>query len=307
MGKALCATDLRPPTSDLRPPTSDLRPPTLRFHLTSYATAKYRHRQIFLTASALANNVVATAVSWNPGKLIAAGFTKLAPDISLSERGSGYWAWKPLVILRALESVPEGDTVLYCDAGRKYPYILLDTPLDPFVSWIEENRQDIMPGISIPWNGPMSVWTKNDAFAGTWVDGESIRNASPIQASFSLWRNTADTKEFVREWLSWCIQRQLVSDDPSVIVKTEAREFKAHRHDQSLLNLCCHKHGIKGIDIGASQPRYNERDPSHILKHVFGAEARTTARGKAIALAAKPIQAIEQTLRERITFGKKYA
>ena len=277
------------------------------FHLVSYATAKYRHRQVFLTASAISNQIVRTETSWTPQSLIAAGFSEIAPDISLIERGSGFWAWKPFIILKALESAAAGEVILYCDAGRKYPYILLDTPLDPFVTWMEENRQDIMPGISIPWNGPMSVWTKNDAFEATGADGESIRRAEPIQASFSLWRNTADTKEFVREWLSWCIQRQLVSDDPSVSVKTEAADFKAHRHDQSLLNLCCHKHGIKGIDIGASQPRYNERDPSHILKHVFGAEAHTTTCGKAIALAANPIQAIEQTLRERITFGKKYA
>jgi hypothetical protein len=277
------------------------------FHLVTYATAKYRHRQIFLTASARANSIVATETSWGPLKLNAAGFTKLAPDISLSERGSGFWAWKPFIILRTLEAASEGEIVLYCDAGRKYPYILLDTPLDPFVTWMNENRQDIMPGVSIPWNGPMSVWTKHDAFAGTGVDDGAARNAAPIQASFSLWRNSNATQAFVREWLSWCVQRQLVSDDPSVSVIAEAPEFKAHRHDQSLLNLCCHKHGIKGIDIGASHPRYNERDPSHILKQVFGSEARTTARGQAIALAAKPIQALEQTLRERITFGKKYA
>lgn len=276
------------------------------FHLVTYATAKYRHRQIFLNASALANGVVATAVSWNPQKLIDVGFSEIAPDISLTERGSGFWAWKPFVILKALEAAAEGELVLYCDAGRKYPYILLDTPLDPFVTWMDEHKQDIMPGVSIPWNGPMSVWTKHDAFEETGVDGQNIRNASPIQASFSLWRNTKPTRTFVNEWLSWCVQRQLVSDDPSASAKSEAPDFKAHRHDQSLLNLCCHKHGIKGIDIGDSEPIYNERDPSHILKHVFGAEPRTTTCGKAIALAAKPLQAVEQTLRERITFGKSY-
>lgn len=230
----------------------------------------------------------------------------MAPDISLAERGSGFWAWKPFIILKALESIAEGETVLYCDAGRKYPYILIDTPLDPFLSWMEEQKQSIMPGVCIPWNGPMSVWTKHDAFAGSGVDGESIRRAAPIQASFSLWRNKETTREFVREWLSCCVQRQLISDDPSVCVQTEAPDFKAHRHDQSLLNLCCHKHGIKGIEIGTREPTWNERDPSHVLQHVFGADSRTTTLGKAIALVARPIQAVEQTLRERITFGKRY-
>jgi hypothetical protein len=274
------------------------------FHLVSYATAKYRHRQIFLTASARANGIVQIQTSWNPQKLIAAGFQDLAPDISLAERGSGFWAWKPFIILRALDSAADGEVILYCDAGRKYPYILLDHPLDPFLSWMNDNGQDIMPGICIPWNGPMTVWTKGDAFRGSRVDGDEIRNSAPIQASFSLWRNTEATRTFVSEWLSWCIQRPLVSDDPSDT--PEAPDFKAHRHDQSLLNLCCLKHGIKGIDIGGSEPSFNERDPSHILKHVFGAANCTSARGKALSLAAKPMQTIEQTLREQMTFGKKY-
>ncbi len=276
------------------------------FHLVSYATAKYRHRQIFLSASGVANGVVKMATSWDARKLIAAGFSRLAPGISLSERGSGFWAWKPFIILRALEAAADGDIVLYCDAGRKYPYILLDTPLDPFLSWMDLNGQDIMPGVNIPWNGPMSTWTKHDAFAGTGVDGESVRQAAPIQASFSLWRNQDGTREFVREWLSWCVQRQLVSDDPSIGVRSESPNFKAHRHDQSLLNLGCHKHGITGIDVGSAEPPFNERDPSHVLKHVFGSERRTTPSGRAIALAARPIQLIEQTLRERIRFGRKY-
>jgi hypothetical protein len=278
----------------------------LRSHLVSYATAKYRHRQIFLAASALANGIVDRQTSWNPRLLLASGFSRIAPDISLSERGSGFWAWKPFVILKALEAAADRDVVLYCDAGRKYPYILLDTPLDPFVTWMDKNLQDIMPGVSIPWNGSMSVWTKHEAFACTGVDGEIIRNAEPIQASFSLWRNTKTTKAFVREWLSWCVQRRLVSDDPSGGGKPESANFKAHRHDQSLLNLCCLKHGVKGIDIGLSDPTWNERDPSHVLKHVFGATALTTASGKAVAFAAKPIQAVEQALRERITVGKRY-
>ena len=276
------------------------------FHLVSYATAKYRHRQIFLTTSARASRVVATAVSWNPQKLIDVGFSEIAQDISLTERGSGFWAWKPFIILKALESKAEGEVILYCDAGRKYPYILLDTPLDPFVSWMDENNQDIMPGISIPWNGAMSVWTKHDAFSATGVDGENIRKAAVIQASFSLWRNNSSTQSFVREWLAWCVQRHLVSDDPSTSIAAESPDFIAHRHDQSLLNLCCLKHGIKGIDIGSEQTPYNERDPSDILKNVFASDSHVTPAGKAISLVAKPIQFIEQALRERISFGKRY-
>jgi len=278
----------------------------MNFHLVSYATPKYRHRQIFLAASAKVNRVVASATSWNPKKLIAAGFLKIAPDLSLKERGSAFWAWKPFIILKALETIPHDDVVLYCDAGRKYPYILLDTPLDPFVAWMDEVNQHIMPGIYIPWNGPMSFWTKADAFTGTGVDGEVVRNAPPIQASFSLWRNNETTKAFVREWLSWCVQRALVSDDPSTITHSESPDFKAHRHDQSLLNLCCLKHGVKGISIGDVEPPYNERDPSLILKNVFDSHAEASLLGECIARAADIFQNIEQVLRKKVKFGKRY-
>jgi hypothetical protein len=278
----------------------------MRIHLTSYATPKYRHRQILLAASARANRIVDAVTSWNPQMLMASGFSELASELSLTERGSGYWAWKPFVILKALEGLTDGDLVLYCDAGRKYPYILLDTPLDCFTTWMDSHNQDIMPGIYIPWVGSMEAWTKQDAFLKTGIYGEDIRNAPPIQASFSLWRNTAKTRAFVEEWLGWCVQRQLVSDDPSVNVEIESAKFKAHRHDQSLLNLCCHKYKIKGIHIGSEEPLYNERDPSQILSYVFGASARHNLRGRAVALAAASTQAIEKILRERITLGKRY-
>jgi hypothetical protein len=237
---------------------------------------------------------------------MAAGFLELAPELSLTERGSGYWAWKPFVILKALEGLTDGDLVLYCDAGRRYPYILLDTPLDCFNIWMDRHQQDIMPGVYIPWGGPMEVWTKQDAFIATGVDGADVRKAAPIQASFSLWKNTAMTRAFVAEWLGLCVQRQLVSDDPSLNMETQSPKFKEHRHDQSLLNLCCHKHGIKGIHIGPDEPHFNERDPSQFLRHVFGANAGITVRGRAVALAATLVQAIEKPLRQCFTLGGKY-
>jgi hypothetical protein len=277
-----------------------------RIHLVTYATPRFRLRQVLLGWSARLNHVADTVTSWTPEMLRNAGFEERCKDIKLSERGSGFWAWKPFVILKALESLSDGDIVLYCDVGRKYPYLFLDAPLDCFTIWMDRHQQDIMPGVYIPWGGSMEVWTKQDAFIATGIDGADVRNAPPIQASFSLWRNTAMTRAFVAEWLGWCVQRQLVSDDPSLNKETQSPKFKAHRHDQSLFNLCCHKHGIKGIHIGPDEPHYNERDPSQILRHVFGANARTTVRGRAVALAAASVQAIEKTLRQRFTLGKKY-
>lgn len=278
----------------------------MKFHLVSYATSKYRHRQMFLKASALANGIVESATSWTVAKLGDSGFLRLAPDLSLSERGSGFWAWKPFIIQKAIESVGDGEFVIYCDVGRKYPYILLDHPLDPFVNWMDDRGQDMIPGILIPWNGPMSMWTKRDAFTGTGVDGSGIRSAFPIQASFSLWRASPMSRGFVAEWLSWCVQRRLVSDDPSEDGAPEAPGFRGHRHDQSLLTLCCLKHGVLGMDLGPDEPSFNERDPGLVSKRVFASKRKATVSGNMISLLAKPVQMVERALRKHVRFGRRY-
>lgn len=277
----------------------------MKIHLVSYATAKYRHRQVFLAASARANGIVASATSWTPARLAASDFPKLAPEISLAERGSGFWAWKPFIIHQAMESLPDGEIIFYCDVGRKYPYILIERPLDAYVKWMNEQGQDIMPGIRIPWNGPMATWTKRDAFAGTGIDGPEIQSASPIQASFSFWRVSTKSRAFLSEWLAWSVQRRLVSDDPSE-AGPDSPEFRGHRHDQSLLTLCCLKHGIQGIDLGPTEPSFNERDPGQVAEHLFGTRSHINARGRLIRLAASPLQGTEQLLRKHLTFGKKY-
>jgi hypothetical protein len=278
----------------------------MKIHLVSYATAKYRHRQVFLSASGRANGIVDSTTSWNPRLLDRSAFPGLAPNIRLSERGSGFWAWKPYIILEALDSVPDGDIVLYCDVGRKYPYILLEHKLHPYLEWMDAHSQTIMPGVMIPWNGPMKFWTKRDAFVAMEMDRPEIQAASPIQASFSLWRSGSGSRDFVREWLSWCVRRPLVSDDPSACGLPELPGFRGHRHDQSLMTLCCLKHGIHGIDPGPGEPCFNERDPGQVAGHLFSSSPSITTAGRLIRLMAAPVQATEQTLRKRITLGKKY-
>jgi hypothetical protein len=275
-------------------------------HLVSYATPKYRHRQILLAASAKANGIVASARSWTPASLKKSQFTQLAPDIKLSERGAGFWAWKPFIILQALLSVPEGDTVFYCDVGRKYPYILLQHQLEPYISWMDDHTQDIIPGVLIPWNGPMSRWTKSDAFVGTGMDRPECHNATPIQASFSFWRASPPTRQFLNDWLSWCVQRHLVSDDPNVTGRPNASEFLGHRHDQSLLTLCCIKHNIQGIHLGNIEPSFNERDPGMVAKSLFSSLTCRSFMGKFIHHSAKSLGFIELIIRERVKFGRSF-
>jgi hypothetical protein len=276
-------------------------------HLVTFATPRFSHRQLFLGWSALANKVVDSVTHWTPKKLLAAGFENRCPAIRLSERGSGYYSWKPYIIQKKLEETPEGDIVFYCDVGRTFPYKLLSGSLQFFLDWMKTHEQTVMPGIKIPWCGPMSMWTKRDAFVSMSMDTPSVHATAPIQASFSIWINGLDSKEIVADWMNLSAQRQLISDDPSVLGLPELSGYKEHRHDQSLLSLVCLKHFIEGMDLGLDIPSRDAKNPSNVTKLLSGKTANSTTEGRLVEGLASVVERLEWTARKWIKFNEPQA
>ena len=272
-----------------------------RVHLVTFATPRFYHRQLLLGISARVNGIVDTVTEWSPGRLNDAGFQKKVPDIRFSERGVGYWSWKPFIIQQKLHEVPEGGVVLYCDVGRFFPYRLLDQSLDPFLRWMDENHQDIMPGVLIPWHGPMSAWTKRDALVEMGMDRPEIHRMIPIEASFSIWRKSEQSLNLVTSWQVLCAKRQMISDDPNQCGLPNLPDFREHRHDQAILTLCCHQSGIRGLDLGDQKPDYDYRTPSEVLKIKWPDEiyrAQSIA-GMALRYASQVMSLIEKPFRGR--------
>jgi hypothetical protein len=267
-----------------------------KIHLVSYATPQFRHRQIILGLSARLNKVVDTVTAWTTERLKSEGFAERIPDIGLDERGSGFWSWKPFIIQKRLKEVTDGDIVFYCDVGRIYPFKLLDQSVASYLRWMEESRQDVMPGIEIPWNGPMIRWTKRDALVAMDMDTPQIHVAAPIQASFSIWRVSPYSRALVSEWLELCRQRQLVSDDPSVTPGGEHGDFQENRHDQALLSLLCMKKGVKGLSLGPRRPGYDFRNPSRVSEFLFGDQVGRAGWGF-LRAALAPLEVLERCLR----------
>ena len=272
-------------------------------HLVTFATPRFRHRQLFLGWSALANKVVDSVTHWTPDKLLAAGFENRCPTIRLTERGSGFYAWKPFIIQKKLEVAPEGDIVFYCDVGRTFPYKLLSSSLQVFLDWMKTHKQSIMPGIQIPWGGPMSMWTKRDAFVVTSLDTPSIHAAAPIQASFSIWINNRESKDISSEWMTLAGNRQMISDDLRQSSLPELPDFHEHRHDQSLLSLVCIKRGFQGIDLGVDEPIFDPKHPTEVTTFLNGYTSEPTLGGKLVARFSSGIEKLEKIARKHIKFN----
>lgn len=274
-------------------------PRSPRIHLVTYASAAFRHRQWFLERTAKVNGVVDTVTSWNPQKLLDAGFETRCPGILLSEKGSGLWAWKPYIIGKKLAEIPEGDFVLYCDSGRRFPYKQITGSLQPLIDWMDKTEQDVMPGVSIPWKGNAARWTKRGAFIHTGMDEEAIYNAPQTQASFSLWRKSKSADSFLELWLNWCSCRELISDDPSKCGEPELPEFEEHRFDQSLLTLCCLKTGVESLDIGLTMPTVDTQHPTEIAAYISGEPIfLATGFGKILGTVMNSLEFFEKKARK---------
>ena len=156
----------------------------MQIHLVTFASPRFRLRQLLLGWSALANGVANTVTHWTPKNLKENRFENIFYEIKLTERGSGFYSWKPFIIEKKLHETPEGDVVFYCDVGRTFPYKLLNCSLQVFLDWMKLHDQSVMPGVQIPWHGPMSMWTKRDAFVSMSMDSPQVHSSAPHTSQF---------------------------------------------------------------------------------------------------------------------------
>jgi hypothetical protein len=159
-------------------------------------------------------------------------------------RGSGYWIWKPYIILKKLLEIEEGDILCYNDS--KY-------------LWLKNIRQfeaDLLSNknIGVYKNKPNDQtyiekeWTKFDSIALMNIKHENnfrnnVINTNQVWAGFILLRKTFNSIRFVGEWLTYVQDYRIVTDSPSIF-GPENTSFREHRHDQSILSLLCKKWGI---------------------------------------------------------------
>jgi len=206
---------------------------------------------------------------------------RTAPVKPSSERGHGFWKWKPQVILAIMEGdgspflkpLNDGDILIYADAGVEF--------IEPVSIVIDRMDQDIW----LFGNETLHRhWCKRDIIDAVWKitpknGSDQGRTASwdrfdkQVQASVIFFRVNDYTRAFVKEWLDWCLysvktytevdgyktiksEHFLIDDSPSVAPNHP--EFKENRHDQAILTTLAYREGIK---LHHWYVRYHDRTP----------------------------------------------
>ncbi len=205
-------------------------------HFVTFATPAFRLRQWFLNLSAHWFGRADSVHVWTKDRLTNAGFLSLHPELFPDSKGFGWYAWKPWIILQALNQANDGDLIIYQDVGRREP-VLISQALQSWDSYLTELGYPCIAGVRIPDWGPNRLWTKQSAFRSLGLSGPRYEEASQVQASWSVWRKNHTTEAFIREWAELCQNLSLVGGQLEHGIEGEVVGFHEHRWDQSLLTM----------------------------------------------------------------------
>ena len=242
-------------------------------HFLSYADARFAPAARALCASALSVGF-ASAAFRGPDDL-APAFREAHATILSAPRGAGYWLWKPQIILQELDRIGPGEVLCYCDAGRSAYYRF---PRMPERLIAKAAQHGFLLGPRIAQHGPMSRWTKRDAFILTGMDRPEIASRAPIQATWSFWTNCPPARAFLKLWLQACQDPRILTDQPSELGPNYP-DFQDHRHDQAALSLIAYRDGAPCLDYSARglfrilRLRPQSALAHHFLKRIDDAEA----------------------------------
>lgn len=160
--------------------------------------------------------------------------------IQENPRGFGYWLWKSWLILKVMERIPDNHIVLYLDVGCQ----INTKAIDRFWQYCKiALEQDIccfhIPGFF------EHQWTKADT-ASRILDthDHALMHTNQVIATTAFFLNNHKIRNFVRSWYEVACESnyQFLTDQISVV--DNHKDFKEHRHDQSIFSLLIKKHKI---------------------------------------------------------------
>ena len=166
-------------------------------------------------------------------------------------RGLGYWAWKPWVILESMKTARDGDVVIYSDAGVEIIADVnevvkrMDQDIHLFANqWQHAHwcKRDVIESICSP---SIMMSSRNRSTRAAVFERDGLRWEffdKQCQASVIFFCVSDYSKQFVSEWLDWCLIPHLIDDSPSIAPNHP--EFREHRHDQAILTTLAYREGL---------------------------------------------------------------
>lgn len=155
--------------------------------------------------------------------------------ISKNKRGYGYWIWKSYLIKKTMETMKDGDILLYLDCGCEIggskelliPNFFNDVKKDKIISARSCVEKE---------------WCKMDLLLHFNMQDSNLINTGQHIAGAIMFYICEKTKFIVDLWYNTCCDYHMIDDSPSI--EKNLNCFKENRHDQAIFSLITKKYNI---------------------------------------------------------------
>lgn len=205
-----------------------------KVHLVTYGNQNYVKTKLRLKKEAEESKWFDKIFCYGEEDLRKWGYTK-----SCSGNKGGYYWWKPVVILHALNNIDDGDVLLYLDAGStiKKEY---EKRFNQYINILLKQRIKVL-GFYLAGKGWKEyIWTKRDTFKFLNCDEKKYVRSSQVIATMIFFQRDKTAFKLLEEWKFYANCDHIVNNDPSFEPNYEG--FIEHRYDQSIFSLLLKKH-----------------------------------------------------------------
>jgi len=169
------------------------------------------------------------------------------PFDGLDYKSSGFFIWKPQIVMQVLEKMNDGDVLLYCDVGcHLHHYGGAREMFWGYVDLLCKNETGVLCFIQN--NNLERTWTKGDIFDYFGCrDKQEIYNTRQAMSGVIFFRKCEKSMDFVKKW------RQVYHDsfelhDSETFNSPNLEGFVANRCEQSTLSLLAKLNKVEFVE-----------------------------------------------------------
>ena len=214
-------------------------------HLITFGGGNFEYRRSAhrLTCQAKSSGLFSTVTSITDKNLAS-----YIPDqwkthrefINNSERGFGFWIWKPLIIKKRLSEIPPGDVLLYLDAGCELN-LRNKVAISRFQDYLIYVKQHSSLAMQMRDNPSRNIYPLEKNYSKKalvdWLNPTSATlESNQLLGAVIFMESSKSNVELIQHWCDLLVidDYTLVNDD---LDTNESTEFIAHRHDQSVFSI----------------------------------------------------------------------
>ena len=135
-----------------------------------------------------------------------------------------------------------------------------------YIDFLEKNNASM-------WMNKLTLkertFTKRDAFILMGVDTKFYRDTNQYMAGIQIYKKSDFTVKFIKEWLFYCQDQRIITDDQNTLGKPNYEGFIENRHDQTVLSLLIKKYGEANAGSQNNTKLYYKQVKSIIMPNII--------------------------------------